>query len=106
MMRTLVDTGAELMMVMSIVLLDWLAYVDSLSPAAPPLISSDGCLGSGKCHNIRHGGAICWVFLSTEQCHPSMLHYLRPPRAQIHHLVLDLHSTVAMPEIFSPICLA
>jgi hypothetical protein len=48
MMRTLVDIGAELVIVMSMVLLDWLTYVDNLSPVAPPLYSSDGCLGYGN----------------------------------------------------------
>jgi hypothetical protein len=48
MIWTLVDIGAELVMVISMVLLDWLTYVDNLSLVAPPLISSDGCLGSGN----------------------------------------------------------
>jgi hypothetical protein len=40
MTRTLVDTGAEVVMVMSTVLLvDWLSDVDNLLPVAPPLIS-------------------------------------------------------------------
>ncbi|KAM3193192.1 hypothetical protein ACQJBY_070021 [Aegilops geniculata] len=43
MIRTLVSTVAELVMVMSIVLLDWLIYVSS--PALPSL-STAGCLGS------------------------------------------------------------
>ena len=48
MMRTLVDIGAELVIVMSMVLLDWLTYVGNLSPVAPRFYSSDGCLGSGN----------------------------------------------------------
>ncbi|EMS50516.1 hypothetical protein TRIUR3_26247 [Triticum urartu] len=46
MIRTLVDIGAELVMVMSIVLPDWLMYVDAVSLSAHPWISAVGCLGS------------------------------------------------------------
>ncbi|KAF7053643.1 hypothetical protein CFC21_061515 [Triticum aestivum] len=46
MIRTLVDIGAELVIVMSIVLLDWLTYVDVVSLSAHPWISAAGCLGS------------------------------------------------------------
>ncbi|KAF7110291.1 hypothetical protein CFC21_110425, partial [Triticum aestivum] len=75
MIRTLVDIGAELVMVMSIVLLDWPMYVNVVSLSAHPWISAPGCLGSiGKlmrfqssalqaCSNICHGGSICWIFL-------------------------------------------
>ncbi|KAF7006354.1 hypothetical protein CFC21_021402 [Triticum aestivum] len=46
MIRTLVDIGAELDMVTSIVLLDWPIYVDVVSLSAHPWISTVGCLGS------------------------------------------------------------
>ncbi|KAM3192948.1 hypothetical protein ACQJBY_069863 [Aegilops geniculata] len=46
MIRTLVDIGAELVIVMSIVLLDWPMYVDVVSLSAHPWISAEGCLGS------------------------------------------------------------
>ncbi|EMS63161.1 hypothetical protein TRIUR3_03337 [Triticum urartu] len=46
MIRTLVDIGAELVMVMCIVLLDWHMYVDVVSLSAHPWISLAGCLGS------------------------------------------------------------
>ncbi|KAF7072178.1 hypothetical protein CFC21_077343 [Triticum aestivum] len=46
MIRTLVDIGAELVIVMSVVLLDWLTYVDVVSLSAHPWISAAGCLGS------------------------------------------------------------
>ncbi|KAF6988224.1 hypothetical protein CFC21_005793 [Triticum aestivum] len=46
MIRTLVDIGDELVMVMSIVLLDWPTYVDVVCVPAHPWISAAGCLGS------------------------------------------------------------
>ncbi|EMS55163.1 hypothetical protein TRIUR3_07180 [Triticum urartu] len=46
MIRTLVDIGAELVIVMSIVLLDWPIYVDDVPLSAHPWISAVGCLGS------------------------------------------------------------
>ncbi|KAF7078298.1 hypothetical protein CFC21_082758 [Triticum aestivum] len=46
MIRTVVDTGAELVIVMSIVLLDRPTYVDVVSMSAHPWIGAAGCLGS------------------------------------------------------------
>ncbi|EMS35660.1 hypothetical protein TRIUR3_19107 [Triticum urartu] len=46
MIRTLVDIGAELVMVMYIVLLDWPTYVDVVSLSTHPWISAADCLGS------------------------------------------------------------
>ncbi|KAM3191961.1 hypothetical protein ACQJBY_069288 [Aegilops geniculata] len=46
MIRTLVDIGAELVMVTSIVLLDWPMYVGVMPLSAHPWISAAGCLGT------------------------------------------------------------